>query len=91
MLKWPDTGNPVLLPTDFSDDAAWAALCKATQALSDEDFQANIDRVSNPSFDGLTVEQAMALAQKDSRHDFAFIADRSTVTDSEQPILAMSN
>ncbi|GDX94603.1 hypothetical protein LBMAG47_02660 [Planctomycetia bacterium] len=51
MLKWPDSGNPVLLRTDFADDAAWAALCKAAQAPSDEDFQANIDCVSNRSFD----------------------------------------
>jgi len=87
MLKWPDGGNPVLLRTDFSDDEAWAALCKAAQAPSDEDFQANIDCVSNRFFDGLAVEQVVALAQNVSSHSFAFMADRLTVTDPERPIL----
>jgi hypothetical protein len=89
MVKWPDTDNPVLLRTDFSDDAVWAALCKDAQAPSDENFQANIDCVSNPSFDGLAVEQAVALAQNGSSHSFAFMADRLTVTDPERPVLVV--
>lgn len=89
MLKWPDSGNPVLLRTDFSDDAAWAALCQAAQARSDEDFQANIDCVSSRSFDGLAVEQVVALAHNCSSHSFAFMADRLTATDPERPILVI--
>jgi hypothetical protein len=89
MLKWPDTGNPVLLRTDFSDDAAWASLCKAAQTPSAEDFQANIDCVGDRSFDGLSVEQVVALAHDGSSHSFAFIADRLAVTDPERPILVV--
>ena len=89
MLKWPDTGNPVLLRTDFSDDAAWDAICKAAQAASDEDFQANIDCVSNRSFDGLGVEQVVALAKNGSSPPFAFMADRLTLTNPERPILVV--
>ena len=89
MLKWPNSGNPVLLRTDFSDDAAWAALCKAAQAPSAEDFQANIDCVSNRCFDGLAAEQVVSLAQNHSSHSFAFMADRLTVTDPERPILVV--
>jgi hypothetical protein len=89
MLKWPDTNNPVLLRTDFSDDAAWAALCKASQAASDEDFQANIDCVSNRSFEGLAIEQVVALAQNGSSNLLAFLADRLALTDPERPILVV--
>lgn len=89
MLKWPDTGNPVLLRTDFSDDAAWASLCKATQSPSAEDFQAKIDCVSDRSFDGLAVKQVVSLTQGGSSHSFAFMADRLTITDSERPILVV--
>ena len=89
MVKWPDTDNPVLLRTDFSDDAVWAALCKDAQSQSDENFQANIDCVSNRSFDGLAVEQLVALAQTGSSHSFAFMADRLTVTDPERPVLVV--
>lgn len=89
MLKWPDADNPVLLRTDFSDEAAWASLCKAAQAPSDEAFQANIDCVSDRSFDGLAVEHVVALAQKGSSHSFAFMADRLTATDPERPVLVV--
>lgn len=89
MLKWPDGANPVLLRTDFSDDAAWAALCKAVRAPSDEGFQANVDCVSSRSFDGVPVEQVAALARKGSSHSFAFLADPLTVADPERPILVI--
>lgn len=89
MLTWPGTGNPVLLRTDFSDDAAWVALCKAARAPSEEGFQANIDCVSDRSFDGLAVEQVVALAGNGSGHPLAFVADRLTVTDPEQPVLVV--
>jgi hypothetical protein len=89
MLQWPDTDNPVLLRTDFSDEAAWVSLCKAAKAPSDEEFKANIDCVSDQSFDRLSVEQVLALAQRVSSHSFTFIADRLTVTDPERPILVV--
>jgi len=89
MLKWPDSGNPVLLRTDFSDDAAWAALCKAAQAPSDDDFRANIDCVSDRSFAGLAAEQVVALVQHGSSHSFAFLADRLTVANPERPVLVV--
>jgi len=89
MVKWPETRNPVLLRTDFSDDAAWAALCKASQSPSDEGFLANLDCVSDRSFDGLAVEKVVALARSGSRHFFVFMADRLTITDPERPILVV--
>jgi len=89
MPKWPVTANPVLLRTDFSDDAAWAALCKAAQALSVEDFWANIECFSDPSFDGLSVERVVALAGDRPGHAFAFLADRLTLTDPERPVLVV--
>lgn len=90
MKKWPETENPVLLRTDFSDDAAWASLSKAAQAPSEEGFQANVDGISDRSFDGLTVEQLVHVARSGaSRHPFAFIADRHTFTDPERPVLVV--
>jgi hypothetical protein len=89
MQRWLDADNPVLLRTDFSDEAAWASIYKAAQSLSDEEFQANIDCVSDRSFDGLAVEQLVALARNGSKHSFAFMADRITVTDPERPILVV--
>lgn len=90
MQMWPETENPVLLRTDFSDDAAWASLSRAAQAPSEEGFQANVAGVSDRSFDGLTVEQLVHVARNGaSRHPFAFIADRLTLTDPERPVLVV--
>ena len=89
MLKLPATDNPVLLRTDFTDEVAWTSLCKAARAPSDEGFQANVDCVSDQSFDGLVVEQLVALVRYGPRHSVAFMADRLTVTDPERPILVL--
>lgn len=89
MLKWPATDNPVLLRTDFTDEAAWTVLCKAARAPSEEGFQANVDCVSDQCFDGLTVERLVALARKGASHPVAFMADRLAVTGSERPILVV--
>ena len=89
MKKLPKTDNSLLLRTDFSDDAAWAALCEAVQEPSEEGFQAFVDCVSDPAYDGLTVEQLVALAPKGGDRSFAFLADRTTFIHPERPVLVV--
>ena len=89
MWKLPECRNSLLLRTDFSDDAAWAALCAAAQAPSEEGFRARLDCVSHPAYDGMTVEQVVALATKGGNHTFAFVADRIALTDPERPVLVV--
>jgi hypothetical protein len=87
----PKSDSTLLLRTDFSDDAAWAALCEAVQVPSEEGFQAHLDCISDPVYDELTVEQLVRLAPKggDHNHVFAFVADRIALTEPEQPILVV--
>lgn len=85
----PKTENSLLLRTDFSDEAAWAALCEAVQKRSEEGFTAFVDCVSDPAYDGLTVEQLIALTPKGGDRSFAFIADRTTFTNSEWLVLVV--
>ena len=87
----PKSDNSLLLRTDFSDDAAWVALCESVQVPSVEGFQANLDCISDPAYDGLTVAQLVTLAPKGGDHNqvFAFIADRIALTEPEQPILVV--
>ena len=89
MKKLPKTDHSLLLRTDFSDDAAWAALCEAVQEPSEEGFKAFVDCVSDPAYGGLTAEQLVALAPKGDDRSFAFIADRTTFTDPERPVLVV--
>ena len=85
----PTSDNSLLLRTDFSDDAAWAALCEAVQVPSEEGFQANLDCISDPAYDGLTVEQLVKLVPKGGDRAFAFVADRIALTEPEQPVLVV--
>ncbi|HMC88973.1 MAG TPA: hypothetical protein VKI17_05475 [Gemmataceae bacterium] len=89
MKKLPKSNNSLLLRTDFSDDAAWSALCEAVQVPSQEGFQARVDCISDPVYDGLTVEQLVALAPKGGDHTFAFIVDRIALTNPERPVLVV--
>ncbi len=89
MKKLPKTENSLLLRTDFSNDAAWADLCEAVQEPSKEGFQAFVDCISDPAYDGLTIEQLVALAAQGGDRSFAFIADQTTFTNLERPILVV--
>jgi hypothetical protein len=88
----PSIENSLLLRTDFFDDTAWASLCEAVQQPNEEGFKAFVECISDPAYDGLTVEQLMALAPKGDEcgeHTFAFVADRTTFANSERPVLVV--
>lgn len=89
MKPLPKSDNSLLLRTDFSDDAAWKALCDAVQEPSEEGFQAYFDFISDPTYDGLTIEQLISLAPKGGDHSFVCIADRIALTNPERPILVV--
>ena len=89
MKRLPETDNPLLLRTDFFDDAAWAALCKAAQEPSEEGFQASLACVSDAAYEGLTVEELVALVPTDGERAFVFLADRVALTHPERPILVV--
>ena len=89
MKNLPETENSLLLRTDFSDDAAWAALCDAAQAQSEEGFQARLECISDRAYDGLTIDQLVALARTNDDLGYIFLADRVALTNPEQPILVV--
>ena len=88
-MNLPASDMSLLLRTDFSDDAAWNSLCSAVQVPSEHGFLANLDCISNPAFNGLTVGQIVTLARKDGDRAFAFIADSVALTHPEQPVLVV--
>ena len=89
MKNLPRYDKPMLLRTDFSDDAAWSDLCERCQARTEEGFQACVECVSDPTYDGLSVEQLLALTPRDANCTFAFIADRLTFASPERPVLVV--
>jgi hypothetical protein len=89
MKRLPKTHNSLLIRTDFSDDAAWDALCEDVQARSEGGFQAHVDCINDPVYDGLTVEQLVVLNPKGTDRSFAFIVDRIALMNSEKLILVV--
>jgi hypothetical protein len=87
--KLPNTEHSLVLRTDFSDDAAWEALCAAIQEPSEEGFKAFVDCISDPAYAGLTVKQLVALSAKGSDCSFVFVADRTALSDPERPVLVV--
>lgn len=84
----PATPATLMLRTDFSDDAAWDAVCAASEQVSPEGFAAGLSFVSDPAFAGLTVGQVAALTTASYR-TFLFIVDHVTITDPQMPIVAL--
>ncbi len=89
MKPLPNSEQSLLLRTDFSDDAAWEAVCAAIQEPNEEGFKAYVDCISDPTYAGLTVEQLVALAPKGGDRTFVFLVDRLTLTHPERPILVV--
>src|SRR3712207_4410456 len=89
MLILPATRGALVLRTDFSDDAAWEAVCAAAAAPSPEGFQAGLSFVSDPAFAGLPIDRVAALPSAVER-PFLFVVDQVTITDPEMPLVAVA-
>jgi hypothetical protein len=87
----PETDNPVVLRTDFSDDAAWRLICAAIEKPdADFGFRAHVDFVSDPAYDEITMEQILSLIPKDSDHALIFVVDRLALSHPDHPILVVN-
>ncbi|MDP9310654.1 MAG: hypothetical protein M3R24_07155 [Chloroflexota bacterium] len=78
-----------MLRTDFSNDAAWEAICAAILAPDAEfGLEANVTCLSDSAYTGLTTEQVTRLAPKGPLC-FMFIVDQIALTHPEHPILVV--
>jgi uncharacterized protein DUF6924 len=90
MKPIPNTEDALVLRTDFSNSAAWEEICAAIrQPVGDEGFQAYVEFVSDPAYDGVNVEQLLSAIPKDYNHSFLFIVDQVALSHSEQPVLVL--
>ena len=83
----PLTDGSLVLRTDFSDDAAWEAICAAIRKPQTEvNFCAHVDCVSDAAFSNVSAAQ---LAIRNPAHTFIFIVDSVTLSKPEHPILVL--
>ncbi|WP_340688057.1 hypothetical protein LCL61_18910 [Amycolatopsis coloradensis] len=77
----------VLVRTWFGDDSAWDSLAHEVRTPSDEGFQASVAVVNDPAFAGLSAEALKA--KQTTGAIVSFLADKTTLTNAEHPILAV--
>lgn len=87
MKPLPETGNALVLRTDFASNAAWESIQKAITA-SVGDFQAYVDFLSQREYEGATIEQVVAAAQNTNRF-FLFVVDAPALAGPEHLILCI--
>jgi hypothetical protein len=85
----PETNDALVVRTDFTDDAAWHAICAAIrEPVGEFQFRAYVDVVSDREYDGLTPDQLRSLIAKRVR-SFFFVVDRVTLSHPDRPILVV--
>jgi hypothetical protein len=88
MEKLPETENALVLRVDFSNATAWDSICSAIRELVSE-FRAYVDCVSDPVFEGMSVEQLLAMNASSSFRSYMFVVDQITLSHPEHPILVL--
>jgi hypothetical protein len=90
MKPIPETLESLVLRTDFSDEAAWNALCVAIEMPTPlEDFRAIVKFVSDRAFEGIGVAQVLENIPQNWRQSFLFIVDHKAIADPEHPVLVL--
>ena len=84
----PATEHALVVRTDFTDDAAWEALCRTILEPVGA-FRPYVDFVNDPAYDGSTTEHLLAHVPHASTNTFMFIVDRTTLSLPHHPILVM--
>jgi hypothetical protein len=88
----PESTNALVIRTDFSDPAGWDAVRSAIgEPVHDPagTFQAYVEFVSDPEYQGLTSAQALSILPSGLHSSFIFLVDRVSLSDPEHPILVV--
>ncbi|MFE7723590.1 DUF6924 domain-containing protein [Nocardia rhizosphaerihabitans] len=86
MARTLPEGESLLVRTDFTDDTAWAHTLAEVIASYDEDMMTGLTPVDDVTFDGLTPADLGELVDGQT---YVFLADTTTMTDPEHPLLAV--
>ncbi len=86
MKDIPETQHATVLRTGFLNDKVWQTVCTAIEKPIGE-FKASVTFVSDPVFEGLTIDEVVQQTKKD--RSFIFIVDNMTISHREHPILVV--
>lgn len=84
----PQTENPLVLRTDFSDDVVWQSVCTAIRRpVGVYRFLAYVEFLDDVQYEGIGVTRLLALIPKDYNHTFIIVADGVTISHPDHPLL----
>ena len=90
MKQIPNTEHALVLRTDFSNQAAWDAICAAIRKpVGFFHFRANVDFMDDEEYSGITREQLLELVPRDYNHTFVIVVDRTATSLSDYPLLVV--
>jgi len=79
-----------LIRTDFSDDLLWERVKRlAVEPTPEDQFQACVTFVDDPTLSGITPDQALRALDPADEHGFIFIVDSETLRNEDLPILVV--
>ena len=88
MKRIPETENPLVLRTDFSNQAAWERICAIIRKpVGVFRFRANVDFVDDVEYTGVTKDQLLELIPKDYNHNFIVVVDQTAISLPDYPLL----
>jgi hypothetical protein len=90
MRMLPRSDDSLLVRTDFTSDEAWQEVSLAARAQYEDDFQAYVEPVSDPAFEGAPWQEVRAsVPANDNGAAVLFIADTTTLAAPDHPILVV--
>ena len=90
MKQIPKTENALVVRTDFSNQAAWEKICGTIRKpVGIFRFRANVEFLDNQEYAGITKDQLLELIPKNYNHTFIILADQTTISHPEHPLLVI--
>jgi Domain of unknown function (DUF6924) len=88
MKRIPITQHPLVLRTDFSDQAAWETICAIIREPVDG-FVAYVDFLENTEYADLTTDQWLELVPENYNHTFIIAVDQTAIRLPDHPLLVV--
>ena len=88
MKPIPKTENLLVIRTDFSNQAAWKAICATIQKpVGIFRFRANVEFLDDAEYADITKDQLLELLLQNYNHTFIVVVDRTAISFPDHPLL----
>ena len=88
MKPIPETKNPLVLRTDFSNEAVWEIIrARIQQPVGLFRFRANVEFLSDTDYADITKDQLLKLIPRNYLHNFMIIVDQLAISQPDHPLL----